>query len=418
MTHSSLTNKGRRRFLWAAGALAAGAAVGTVWHRRAPFLVNPCAPPTLDLPWLPALWQGLHPEYVWDMHVHLAGLADGTGQVGVGPKLDSPAHPLLHLQKLFYMNGGCAVIESGNTAAANRTYVWRLAEGVGRMPDGAKLLLVAFDWLCDEAGRPRPEDSAFYVSDEYAATVAGQRPTRFEWAASVHPYRPDAVERLERAKAKGARAVKWLPSAQNIDPASPACDAFYAALARLDLPLLCHGGEEKAVPNPSLDYLNNPLRLRRPLQAGVRVVIAHCASIGEHDDLDFPGKRAKSFDLFSRLMAEKDWDGLLFGDISAVFLRNRPLSVIHTLFEREDWHARLLNGSDYPLPGILPLISLSALARGGLLPAEFLPGLTALREANPVYFDFALKRLAHWQGKRLPANIFETRRFFEASKNR
>ena len=31
------------------------------------------------------------------------------------------------------------------------------------------------------------------------------------------------------------------------------------------------------------------------------------------------------------------------------------------MLKRSDWHARLLHGSDYPLPGLGPLYSLAAL---------------------------------------------------------
>ena len=41
---------------------------------------------------------------------------------------------------------------------------------------------------------------------------------RFEWIASVHPYRRDAVAALGQAVRNGARAVKWLPAAQGMDP--------------------------------------------------------------------------------------------------------------------------------------------------------------------------------------------------------
>ena len=47
-----------------------------------------------------------------------------------------------------------------------------------------------------------------------------------------------------RSKRDGARAVKWLPSAMGIDPASAKCDRFYEALNRLDLPLIAHAGLE------------------------------------------------------------------------------------------------------------------------------------------------------------------------------
>jgi hypothetical protein len=89
------------------------------------------------------------------------------------------------------------------------------------------------------------------------------------------------------------------------------------------------------------------------LDHGVRVVIAHCASLGEDQDEDrgHDGPRVSSFSLFSRLMGEQRYARLLFGDISAINLRNRDLGVIRHLLEREDWHPRLLFGTDYPLPG-------------------------------------------------------------------
>ena len=33
----------------------------------------------------------------------------------------------------------------------------------------------------------------------------------------------------------------------------------------------------------------------------------------------------------------------------------------YTELASDDWHSRLLNGSDYPLPGIVPLYSMSRL---------------------------------------------------------
>jgi len=75
---------------------------------------------------------------------------------------------------------------------------------------------------------------------------------------SIHPYRRDAVAALENAVAHGARAVKWLPSAMGIDPASPKCDAFYRSLAQLHVPLICHAGEEMAV--DGMDFTTRIIR--------------------------------------------------------------------------------------------------------------------------------------------------------------
>jgi len=405
-------DRSRRRFLKMALLATAGASVAA--HARKPFLVNPCLDPaSLDRnPWLERIWQGLDPAKVWDCHVHLTGIGDSRHGLYSGQKLQSLWHPVFYSQRLFYMNAGCVSTQSGTV---DENYVHRLALLTRSMPAGVKAMLFAFDWYHDDAGQPVPELSTFHVPDSFARQMAKECPDVFEWVASIHPYRPDAIDRLEAAAGEGARAVKWLPAAQNIDPASKRCDAFFASLARLSLPLITHCGEEKATQSHNLIPLGNPLRLRRALDAGVRVVAAHCASSGDDEDLDRPRTRQKSFDLFVRLMERPEWKENLFGDISAIVLRNRKPKVLQTLLTREDWHGRLLNGSDYPLPGILPLISLPQLARHGLLPKESVADLQALRQVNSLHFDLALKRSLNWQGKSFPPQVFETRTFFETA---
>ena len=78
-------------------------------------------------------------------------------------------------------------------------------------------------------------------------------------------------------------------------------------------------------------------------------------------------------------------------------------------------HDRLLHGSDYPLPGIVPLTSPGALARAGLLPKAAVGDLELLRQHNPLLFDFSLKRLLNWQGHSFSPAVFQTRRLFAAS---
>ena len=105
----------------------------------------------------------------------------------------------------------------------------------------------------------------------------------------------------------------------------------------------------------------------------------------------------------------------LYADISAVTQFNRA-EVLETLLARPDWHDRLLNGSDYPLPGILPLISLDKLSKLKLLDAEAKPFLNGLREHNPLLFDFALKRLLRRNGVGFANSVFETRDFFDRKR--
>ena len=252
------------------------------------------------------------------------------------------------------------------------------------------------------------------MPNEYACAVALRSPRHFEWVASIHPYRVDALEALSRVAQDGARAVKWLPVAMGIDPASSRCDVFYALLAKLGLPLITHGGAELAVLGGDRQDYGNPLRLRRALDRGVTVVIAHCASFGKDQDTDrgANGPMVASFELFARLMDEPRYVGKLFGDVSAVTQINR-VGVVKEILSRTDWHARLLNGSDYPLPGVMPLFSTRGLIELELLDANVADAISAVRGHNPLLFDFLLKRHIAYRGKRFPPSVFETRRFFD-----
>jgi mannonate dehydratase len=205
-----------------------------------------------------------------------------------------------------------------------------------------------------------------------------------------------------------------------IDPASARCDRFYAAAARLGLALLTHAGEEKAVHGAAEHGFGNPLKLRRALDHGVRVVVAHCASLGQDIDLDRGenGPAAESFDLFTRLMDDPRFVGRIFGDVSAITQVNRSAAALQRIVARTDWHSRLLNGSDYPLPGVMPLISVHRLIDLGLIERAAGPVLMAIRAHNPLLFDFVLKRDLHAGGKRLAPDVFHTRDFFLAQPPR
>jgi mannonate dehydratase len=199
-----------------------------------------------------------------------------------------------------------------------------------------------------------------------------------------------------------------------IDPAAPRCVPFYDALRRHNLPLITHAGAELAVVGDDWDDYGNPLRLRAALEAGVRVVIAHCASLGEDRDLDRGehGPYVPSFALFERLMNEPRYEQNLGGDISALTQLNRAHPALARVLEEERWHARLLNGSDYPLPGVMPITSVDYLVSLGLLRESAGAVLKEIRSYNPILFDFALKRTLRSNGKALSAQVFETRRFF------
>ena len=359
-----------------------------------------------DHPLMKEIWSDIDPSKVWDCHAHIIGAGDSGSGAWFNPKMESWMHPILKVQKNFYMNGGC--IQEHNE---DKSFSTRMATLSSEMPSGYKTMLFAFDWFRDEQGTADTNNSIFHIPNHYAAQIASQYPQYFEWVASIHPYRPDALDALDFAKANGAVAIKWLPTGMNIDPASPKCKHFYQKLQHFDMPLISHTGRENAVQVGNQAF-GNPLRMRSALDAGVRVVLAHCASHGEDEDLDHGNKSVKSFELFSRLMDTPAYEKLVFGETSAITL-NPHSWVIKPLLERQDWHSRLVNGTDYPLPAILPLISTKDLASMGLLQNEQLLFLQALRNYNPLMFDFALKRLIKWQGLGFAPQIFETRRVFD-----
>lgn len=395
------------------------AAGGALWWYRDWLpdrgLSNPCREPRLpDVvaahPAVTDALRGLDLSKVWDCHVHLVGTGDGNPEdVWFNPLLDSPWHPFQFVQKRLYMNASCVPKEGEADAAYVRRLKSLLDPG-----GGMRLLLLAFDYNYDEAGRRRPDRSTFFISNRYAWDVAAGHP-QLEWICSVHPYREDALEALQWAAERGARAVKWLPPAMGMDPSSPRCDPFYQTMRRLNLPLLTHGGHELAAQGGGHQDLGNPQLLRRALEQGVRVIVAHCASLGAVIDLRGPAEPAaasRNFEAFMQMMREPAWEGLLYGDLSAVTQVNRAPEALKTLLLADDIHHRLLNGSDYPLTGILPLFSRRQLQRLGVLDVDTAPAVFEVQKHNPVLFDLVLKRNLSWQGRRFPRQVFETADFF------
>ena len=396
------------------GAMALGlfsGLLGTPRPARAAMLRNPC----LEIPfgdealadYVAAALEGLDTRRLVDTHAHLLGNGDSGSGCSVHPSMHQWWRPLEVVRRRAILNAACVPADA---PSIDRAYVERLHALAGGFPAGARWWLFAFDQACDDAGQPVPDWTTFHVPDAYAQQVAAALPERFDWVASVHPYRPDALQRLDAALAGGAVAVKWLPSAMNIDPRDPRCRPFCERLAAAGRPLIVHCGEEKAAPGAKRDELVNPLLVRHLLAHGVLVVVAHCASLGRAHDIDRASAPAvPAFSLFERLMQERAWEGRLLGDISALFQRNRKPEVWRALLQQQAWHGRLLHGSDHPLPGLMPLFSLPALVLAGVLAESDVAPLQQLRRHNPLLFDLVLKRRLRLGNATLPTALFEGR---------
>jgi mannonate dehydratase len=400
----------RRRVLLGLGAMACGA-VGV--RLGLPSLLRVDDP--ADLPddlaaFVAERLRGLDLARVWDVHVHALGFQAAGNGCWVHPDLLSHGNPILRFQMDAYL----AATGIDDPERADEQHVARLLDLQRRTNPAGRMVLLAFDWRVTEDGTEDPDRSVFHVPDRYVLDLAA-RHGPFEAAISVHPYRRDAAERIHAGADAGAVAIKWLPNAMGIDPASPLCDAFYRAAAETGLPLITHAGAELAV-RSAWHEGGNPLRLRRALDHGVRVLVAHAGSTGTNLDLDAGGEdgpEASAFDLTMRLFDEYP-AGSLGADVSSLTTINRSGTPLRTLLERVDLHDRLLYGSDYPITAIRPLVSTWLLHRRGYITADEADAIDAIRARNPLLADLVLHRCLAVEidgvRRRFPAAVFETAR--------
>jgi len=389
------------RFRLALGLAAALAATAGTVTPAAPKPYSPAAQALLD-----RAFGDLDPALpVIDVHVHALGLGqDGDGTF-VNPEKFSPRHPFKRLETNLYLKAtGVKGLEH-----FDRDYLDMLAARARAFPRPVKLHLLAMDQAYRADGTPDLLRTEFHVPNAHVFAAAAAHPELFVPVMSIHPARKDAIQELEACAAKGGRLLKWLPNAQGIDPADPRFDAFYRRMKELGVVLLTHAGEEKAVAVKDAQALGNPLRLRRPLDLGVTVIVAHCASLGKNADLDHPGRVARNFDLFMRLMEDPKYRGRLFGDLSAITQINRLPAPLQTLLTRPELDGRLLNGSDYPLPGVDLIIWTRRLVELKLITPAERTALNELWKRNPLLFDFVLKRTLTdpRSGRRWPASLFQ-----------
>jgi predicted TIM-barrel fold metal-dependent hydrolase len=108
-------------------------------------------------------------------------------------------------------------------------------------------------------------------------------------------------------------------------------------MAEAGLPLLAHTGGENTVPVVNAQ-LADPRLLRSPLECGVTVIAAHCATKSGLLDPEY-------FDDWVRMLAEFP---NLYGDNSAMVSLNRSARLRDCL--RPAISARMVHGSDFPVP--------------------------------------------------------------------
>lgn len=269
------------------------------------------------------------PAGIVDMHCHIAGIGAGGSGCYVSPRLRNNFRFKIYLRSFGVSER--ELLQEGDSLVGDR-----ISESLAQSKYVSKAVLLALDGVIDAGGNLDSNRTEVYVPNEFvAATVA--RHTNLLFGASVNPYRPDALQRLEWVKAHGAVLVKWIPPIMAIDPSDKKLVPFYKKMAELKLPLLSHTGMEKSFSSADEEF-GDPDKLRLPLQCGVTVVAAHIASAETYH-----GERGP--DRLARMMAEFP---NLYTDISALTQINRA-GRLKEAVTRPEFAGRLVYGTDYPL---------------------------------------------------------------------
>jgi uncharacterized protein len=262
-----------------------------------------------------------------DMHVHIVG--NGRGGSGCWLKVGSWHRPLA-----AFMLQHIGVGVSTTAPEFDEAYATHLARLVRESSLGAAVIL-AQDEVYDENGA-RLDFGSFYVPNDYVLKLAREH-EEFLPAVSIHPARSDAFEELERCLEAGAVMLKLLPNCHNVDCSHAQYRKFWERMAEARLPLLAHTGGEHTVPVFRKEF-SDPRTLRLPLESGVTVIAAHCATRSGLADREY-------FHDFCEMLGQHP---NLYGDTSAFNVPIRGRHVRACLGDPVG--ARLLHGSDYPVP--------------------------------------------------------------------
>jgi predicted TIM-barrel fold metal-dependent hydrolase len=197
------------------------------------------------------------------------------------------------------------------------------------------VVLLAQDLVHDDQGNVL-EAGSFYVPNDYVLKLAREH-AEFLPAVSIHPARRDALEELEKCLSGGAVMMKCLPNCQNINCADRRFIPFWERMAEAGLPLLAHTGGEHTVPVIRREFAD-PRILTLPLECGVTVIAAHCATKSGLFDPEY-------FHVFAEMTRRYP---RLYGDTSAFNVPMRGRHVPECL--REPLASRMVHGSDFPVP--------------------------------------------------------------------
>jgi predicted TIM-barrel fold metal-dependent hydrolase len=263
-----------------------------------------------------------------DMHVHIVGT--GAGGTGCWLRVKRWHRPMA-----AFMTRHIGMSRRAFSQNFDELYVDNLLRLV-RESSLDSVVILAQDEVHDSDGTVRQDLGSFHVPNDYVLSLAKQHP-EFLPGVSIHPARPDALGELEKCLEGGAVFMKCLPNCHNIDCNDRRYEKFWRRMAEARLPLLAHTGGEHTVPVICAAYAD-PRVLTLPLECGVTVIAAHCATKSGLIDREY-------FHIFAAMTRQYP---NLYGDTSAFNVPMRGRHIRRCL--EEPLQSRLLHGSDFPVP--------------------------------------------------------------------
>jgi len=356
--------------------------------------------------------KGVPAGEITDYHVRFIG----TGGTGSGCSLHSrfkswlsPVHRIqfLRLRKHAQVR---------NVKYFDQQYFDRLFDLSIRFPSPCKLFLHATDWNYDKQGKRQENSTSVFVPNEHIIQMSGLYKTLFTPVGSVHPFRPDALDEIDKCAGLGVKMIKWSPEAMNINPDDAKCISFYDRMQKHNMTLVVQPSDYRfrhwlGFANPS-----NPQLLRTALDAGLRVIVSHCGGSGLSRDVHNKSAIRTNFEMLMEMMEHEAYQNTLFTDLSGMLHPGRTANDLKRIIASRDLHPRLVHGSDFPNPMANIHLTLTLLWRRGYLNREQLVPLCEIYQFNPLLFDIVTKLTVRNPDKfmRLPKSVVMKNKVLES----
>jgi hypothetical protein len=149
----------------------------------------------------------LDPARLVDHHVHMLALGTTVKDAFVNPKMLSG----FNLERLkFRIYVSAAGVK--DLASADEQYIERLVRLARAAAPSGKFRILAFDKYYNVDGSVNPAKTTMYVPNHYVVALAEKYPDIFMPVVSIHPYRPGALQELERWAKTGVGISSGCPT--------------------------------------------------------------------------------------------------------------------------------------------------------------------------------------------------------------